>query len=303
MDSMARNEAYRKAEKKIEAVLTSGGSELNLRNMRLTELPESMKRISHIHYLNLYNNQLRVLPDWLGEFTELQTLYLSSNKLVRLPISLNKLIKLKKLYLFDNRITVLPKSLEQLARLHTLILSGNQLTELPLSLAQLAYLKYLDLDNNPLNPELAAAYKQGLKAVKVYLRAKADSITLNEAKLILIGEGEVGKTCLLDALLKNPWQKHDTTHGIEIKPVQITEQKSSKEMALNAWDFGGQRVYRPTHQLFSAPRQSIWWSGNPVKAGNRTLSRNGLTDQAQGAGGEDSGHCHSWRATAAAAGH
>lgn len=271
--SMARDESYRKAEKKIEAVLNSGGLELNLRNMRLTELPESMKRISHIHYLNLYNNQLRVLPDWLGEFTELQTLYLSSNKLVRLPISLNKLIKLKKLYLFNNRITVLPKSLEQLARLHTLILSGNQLTELPSSLARLAYLKYLDLDNNPLNPGLAAAYKQGLKAVKAYLRAKADSITLNEAKLILIGEGEVGKTCLLDALLDTPWQKHDTTHGIEIKPVQVTEQKSSKEIALNAWDFGGQRVYRPTHQLFfSAPAVYlvVWkpregWKQNCVK--------------------------------------
>ena len=45
-----------------------------------------------------------------------------------------------------------------------------------------------------------------------------------------------------------------TTHGIEIKPVKVTDPESSTEITLNGWDFGGQRVYRPTHQLFfSAP--------------------------------------------------
>ena len=86
------------------------------------------------------------------------------------------------------------------------------------------------------------------------MRAKAESqIILNEAKLILVGEGEVGKTCLLDALLDKPFQPHDSTHGIEIQSFNVTTQ-SQTSITLNAWDFGGQRVYRPTHQLFfSAP--------------------------------------------------
>ncbi len=37
----------------------------------------------------------------------------------------------------------------------------------------------------PPNPELAAAYEQGLNAVKTYLRAKAENrIVLNEAKVL-----------------------------------------------------------------------------------------------------------------------
>jgi len=110
-------------------------------------------------------------------------------------------------------------------------------------------------ETNPLNPELAEANKQGLDAVKNYLRAKAEAqITLNEAKLILIGEGEVGKTCLMDGLLGNNWKEHLSTHGIQIKSVKLTNPDTQKEITLNAWDFGGQRVYRPTHQLFfSAP--------------------------------------------------
>jgi internalin A len=36
--------------------------------------------------------------------------------------------------------------------------------------------------------------------------------------------------------------------------VKVTDPDSGREITLNGWDFGGQRVYRPTHQLFfSAP--------------------------------------------------
>jgi GTPase SAR1 family protein len=96
--------------------------------------------------------------------------------------------------------------------------------------------------------------RQGLNKLKNYLRERAKSqITLNEGKLILVGEGEVGKSCLLGALRDDEWiEKRLTTHGIEIKPCQLGHKAT--QITLNAWDFGGQPVYRPTHQLFfSAP--------------------------------------------------
>jgi hypothetical protein len=150
----------------------------------------------------------------------------------------------------------LPQSLGQLTQLRSLEVWGNRLSSMPESLAQLKHLREINLDNNPLSPELAAAYKEGIDAVKRYLRAKAEAqIVLNEAKLILVGEGEVGKSCLLGALRGDEWEEgRPTTHGIEIKPVEVTDPDSGTEITLNGWDFGGQRVYRPTHQLFfSAP--------------------------------------------------
>lgn len=159
------------------------------------------------------------------------------------------------LWVSGNSLTGLPASISNLKRLSHLKLYRNNITNLPDSFHKLKSLKDLDLDNNPLNPELAAAYDQGLDAVKSYLRAKSQAqITLNEAKLILVGEGEVGKSCLMDALRGQPWCEHESTHGIEINPVKITNPDTSTEITLNGWDFGGQRVYRPTHQLFfSAP--------------------------------------------------
>ena len=326
---MARNEAYRRAEQKIEEARRSGTIDLSLNERDeaeiLTELPDSLGQLTHLQSLDLSNNQLTEIPDWLGQLTQLQSLNLSHNRLTTLPDALGNLHRLTSLMVFSNEIRVLPEWIGQLAdleelklddnaftelpnslgsltklrrllvngnpltripgsisqlqqlkefwcarcqlkslpdffvdlrSLQTLHASGNQLSDLPPSLSECASLKILTLYDNPLTPELNAAYKEGIDAVKRYLRAKAEAqVVLNEAKLILVGEGEVGKSCLLGALRGDQWAEgRPTTHGIEIKAVKVTAPASGTEITLNGWDFGGQRVYRPTHQLFfSAP--------------------------------------------------
>ncbi len=251
---------------------------LSLSFNQLKELPESIARLKNLRHLWLHNNPVESLPEVLGELTKLEILDIYAVKFLVVPDCLEQLLQLKELYLggrqrttiphfirdlsrlevlylHDEQLESIPEWLGELSNLRRLYIHGNKLIDLPGSLAQLEYLEKLELNNNPLNPELAEAYKQGFDAVKAYLRAKAEAqITLNEAKLILVGEGEVGKTCLMDALLGNPWQTHDATHGIEIKPIHISNPDTDTEITLNGWDFGGQRVYRPTHQLFfSAP--------------------------------------------------
>ena len=49
----------------------------------------------------------------------------------------------------------------------------------------------------------------------------------------MIGEGEVGKSCLLGALREDEWlESRPTTHGIEIKPVIVTHPDSGTEISL-----------------------------------------------------------------------
>lgn len=129
----------------------------------------------------------------------------------------------------------LPDWIGELSNLKTIFLNDNKLTDLPASIANLSKLENLDLSENPLNPEIANAYKEGLAAVKRYLRAReGGQVSLNEAKLILVGEGEVGKSCLLGALRDDPWEEgRPTTHGIEIKPVIVTDHNSGTNITLN----------------------------------------------------------------------
>ncbi|MDM8544702.1 leucine-rich repeat domain-containing protein [Desulfococcaceae bacterium HSG9] len=225
---------------------------LNLSRNLLTELPESLGQLTQLQLLNININQLRSLPGSIVNLQQMQELTLGDNPLGTIPIVLRGLRTLKTLYIPGSDLTTIHYWIEELYSLEELSFTGNSITDIPASLAQLEHLKMLGLDDNPLNPELAAAYEQGLDAVKAYLRAKAaEQITLNEAKLILIGEGEVGKSCLLAALRGDPFVSGlPTTHGIEIKPVKVTDPESGTDITLNGWDFGGQRVYRPTHQLF-----------------------------------------------------
>ena len=228
---------------------------LDVSSNRLTALPEWLGQLTQLLSLYLEDNQLAALPESLGRLSQLQWLDLQENQLTSLPESLGQLPKLKLLRLDCNQLTALPESLGQLPELLHLTLNDNGLTDLPESLAQLEKCPYLYLNRNPLNPELAAAAKQGTAAVKEYLRERtASTVVLNEAKLVLTGEGAVGKTCLLEALRGDAWTDRGSTHGIEVKPFAATDPDSGSELTLNGWDFGGQKVYRPTHQLFfSAP--------------------------------------------------
>ena len=218
-------------------------------------LTDVIGQLVYLRSLNLSRNRLKLVPESVGHLSKLESLDLSANHLTELPNSLGELIQLRSLNLSQNRLSQIPGQVAQLSQLESLNLSANQLTDIPRSLVYLDNLKSLNLRGNPLNPELAAAYRDGLDAVKRYLRAQTEAqIVLNEAKLILVGEGEVGKSCLLDALRGDTWMEHNTTHGIEIKPVKVTDPNTGTEITLNGWDFGGQRVYRPTQQLFfSAP--------------------------------------------------
>ncbi len=228
---------------------------LSLYSNALLGLPEEFVDLELLEDLNIGKNPFDSLPEQLSNCKQLKRLVLSGIHLTEIPETLRGYNRLEKLYVNDVGIEVFPAWFAECLKLKNVQLGSNYLRDLPSSLTRLEHLEELYLEHNPLNPELAAAYKEGLGAILNYLRAKAEAqIVLNEAKLILIGEGEVGKSCLLDALRDLPWTEHISTHGIQIEPVKVIDPATGTQITLNTWDFGGQRVYRPTHQLFfSAP--------------------------------------------------
>ncbi len=153
-------------------------------------------QLSQLKWLYLSNNQIVEIPDAITKLSQPKWLYPSNNQIVEIPDAITKLSRLSKLDLDNNQIVEIPDEIAQLNNLRQLNLSNNQIVEIPDEIAQLSRLDRLDLNNNPLNPALAAVYEQGLSELKKYLIERAKSqITLNEGKLILVGEGAVGKSC------------------------------------------------------------------------------------------------------------
>ncbi len=92
------------------------------------------------------------------------------------------------------------------------------------------------------------------KLLAYYYQVEQDSRPLNEAKLILVGRGGVGKTSLVKRLIDGTFDKGEAkTDGINIRPWPVTLGPED-DVTLHVWDFGGQEIMHSTHQFFLTAR-------------------------------------------------
>ena len=227
---------------------------LNLSENQLTSLPPEIVQLTNLTELILYGNQLTSLPPKIVQLTNLTGLYLFDNQLTSLPPEIVQLTNLTVLNLSDNELTSLPPEIVQLTNLTELDLSENQLTSLPPEIVQLTNLTKLDLSGNQLTSPPPEIVEQGIDAIFEYLLLPLEK-EHNEAKLILVGQGDMGKTCLAKRLIYDEFIEDKTTEGIDIFNWCINAPTPEKEeIKLNVWDFGGQEIYHATHQFFLTKR-------------------------------------------------
>src|SRR5438045_567871 len=115
---MPRDQEPKTAEQKIEEARRSDSKELDLTPQgtepKLTDLPESLCKVSNLESLSLAGNAFTTLPDWLGKLTKLKSLDLSANKFGALPQAICRLHNLQDLNLERNRLSTLPECLGDL---------------------------------------------------------------------------------------------------------------------------------------------------------------------------------------------
>ncbi|MEO0475929.1 MAG: DUF4365 domain-containing protein, partial [Planctomycetota bacterium] len=71
------------------------------------------------------------------------------------------------------------------------------------------------------------------------------------AKVVLLGEGTVGKTSLAHRLIDDEYVVKDRTHGMNVWPLQLPiPPDASIEREALLWDLAGQEDYRLIHRLF-----------------------------------------------------
>jgi WD40 repeat protein/GTPase SAR1 family protein/DNA-directed RNA polymerase subunit RPC12/RpoP len=89
-----------------------------------------------------------------------------------------------------------------------------------------------------------------LTSVRAAQPAEATRRYVN-AKVVLIGEGTVGKTSLAHRLIEDRYVVRDRTHGINVWPLDLPlppDTTLQREALL--WDLAGQEDYRLIHRLF-----------------------------------------------------
>ncbi len=217
------------------------------------ELPDGME---NLRVLDMRKNKLAEVTIG-GNCPQLQSLHVGSNELTRfsLPAGFGELLYL---YLLDNQIEeVIIHS--NLPKIHTLHLRNNQLQKLPGNLLFFENLETLYLHNNPL-PDIPKASisnderGNSWSGVKSFLQeAKKGTIINDRVKIIIVGNGRVGKTSLFKRLKDIPFNKKEKyTHGVQLGMLEKDNLPDVKTASLqaNVWDFGGQEIFYATHQFF-----------------------------------------------------
>ncbi|MEG4011701.1 MULTISPECIES: COR domain-containing protein [unclassified Microcoleus] len=230
---------------------------LNLGGNQITVIPEAIGQLSNLTMLLLHTNQITAIPEAIGQLSNLTVLNLIGNQITLIPEAIGQLSNLTQLYLWNNQITLIPEAIGQLSNLTVLDLIGNQITVIPEAIRGMEKLEKLHLKSNPLPipPEILQDDLRTILDFYFQTRNPNDTEELYEAKLLIVGEGEAGKTTLAKKLLNSDYklqEQEPSTEGIDVSRWEFPY--NGKTFRVHIWDFGGQEIYHATHQFFLTER-------------------------------------------------
>ena len=249
--------------------------ELNCSCTKVSDL-EPLRRLISLQNLDFWNTHVSDLEP-LRNLTSLQNLNCTQTKVSDLD-PLRSLTSLQDLYCAFTQVSDL-EPLSGLARLRDLVCNKTKVTDLepivalktlrilycgdlvisefPRKLVFCENLLQLNLDGAsiPGIPEEVLASNKGffdnscLPALRAHvLDLELEAIPINSIKILVLGNGDVGKTQLCRHLATEPFDPTvPTTHGIAVRTITPT---SEGDATYYIWDFGGQDIYHSAHTLF-----------------------------------------------------
>ena len=231
---------------------------LNLYKCGVEAIPEPVFRLRHLRSLFLWANGISEIPDAIRQLEMLEYIFLGYNRLDAFPNILLELPELKLIDLSSNRVAQIPSNVVVTHGYDMLWIDPVALTRAD-AIEESSNGKVLSVKENPLQQPPVDIVREGPAAVRTYFeqvkQAKGQTENLFEAKLLIIGDGGTGKTSfnrkIRNAAADMPADA-DTTLGIEVDKWSFPIQHGSDEVLfhVNLWDFGGQKIYRGTHQIF-----------------------------------------------------
>ena len=218
--------------------------ELRLKWTQLTSIAPEVCTLINIRILDLSLTHVSGLPGAIGNLVQLQSLMLSGTSIRELPAEIGKLTNLQKLDLGASGIshspplTSLPPELGRLTQLQEFHIP-RKLHNIPQELLQL---------HNPMHPQPLLAYLRALDT-----SSDDQPLPMNQAKVVLVGHGTVGKTSLVEQIVYGRW-KAETKRTERIAITAWHLEMPQTQLNLHMWDFGGQEIMHATHELFITNR-------------------------------------------------
>ena len=292
------------AERRIEEARRTQAASLDLGDLALRALPVSVATLPHLRVLFLGaaypdpDDAQELVWDAERETSELadltplqglqglQNLDLSRCTGVTDLTPLHGLQGLQNLYLGSCTGVTDLTPLQGLQGLQNLNLWGGRPVERPLlrELAHHSNLASLILDEAAEVPREVLSHEYDDNCLP-RLRSWLAELNLggeaeNEVKVILLGNGRVGKTQLCRRFRGETFDPAvESTHGVQIWREELRLRTGAEDQVfqVNWWDFGGQDIYHGTHALFLRSRAVFLILWAPELEDRAEYEENGIT--------------------------
>ena len=217
--------------------------------VNLAELP-SLSKLTQLKTLRLsYCDGLKEIPP-LDCQTELTVLDLAGcSCITELPDAIRSMKELRNLNLSDLRLQTLPDWLPEITERFSMD---------PLDKDRGEHRAVVNLGDTIVEDMNMSIFEQAFQVVVEFFenRKKGSVQTLNEIKVVFLGDGEAGKSYTIARLMNDggaPKGYVDVrTPGIVIKDLH--QPVGGRDTTLHLWDFGGQDIMHSMHRIFLTER-------------------------------------------------
>jgi internalin A len=237
---------------------------LDCSETRVSDL-SPLSGLSALQWLNCWGTQVGDLSPLSG-LSALQSLYCSETQVSDLS-PLSSLSALQSLDCSRTQVSDL-SPLSGLSALQWLNCSRCILAANPEDLWLKPSLNHLYLFETQVPGIPAEVLSQGnfencLESLRAHLGdLRAGAVAVPDVKLIVLGNGRVGKTQICRRLRSEDYDPRvPSTHGVIVTSARLPASDGVEPAVLHIWDFGGQDIYHGTHALFMRTRAAfliIW---------------------------------------------
>lgn len=229
---------------------------LSIAQLENVEFSSYIKTLSKLVYLDCFECKFERFPDNLcNKNIRALGIDCANEEIVKRICSLKNI---EELYLTRSLIKRLPDNICDLKKLRVLSLASSNVAEIPNTMYTLKKLKGFYIYNTPLLKSIPEEImkQSALEVVSYICRQQTDykPYYFNESKMLIVGQGNVGKSSLLERICEDNYKEKESTEGIAIRKWLYMDNQKNNTYVLNIWDFGGQEIYHSTHQFFLTSR-------------------------------------------------
>ena len=211
----------------------------------INSLPESFGNLSSLEELVLWCRGMTDSFEFFHYLISLEKLWLCHLHSIKFPQSICDLPKLKQLYFFRCEFESIPKEILKLNS--SFSVDGYSVDGYSFNEIEFDRTNIQEMDIN--------IFKKSRKEIEEYYKElEREKIRLDEARIILIGNGDAGKSSIINRLITgNHEAGFASTKGIAITPWSVDFEENRKVL-INFWDFGGQEIMHSMHEFFMSER-------------------------------------------------